>query len=360
MAVLKPSPNKLFILILIASTGCYSGPPQTNEQRFLESHNLDVASRHDSGVCTSAACEGEDCTMAGCHNAASTDIIAFAIAGTVFDSQDLNNAYVNSTASIEFYTGQGGSGELIKSLGVDDYGNFYSTEPITSFAYPTLRYQDTLGIVRYAHMPKPTAPTIPSNCNFCHQLAMPLSETPVLGNPQYLRINPTITSDARTDTGYHQSFTADPGPNCMDSACHGTGGTATQFTVAGVVKRTDTGDPYDLNDASIGLFVQECDDQRYNCQSSAAPEDVVPQIFNPKLLIEVNNRGHFYTTQPIDWTVPTYASLANYDNNTLCRNIKHMISAVPGTGDCYSCHDDATEPTLTINSALTESEKCAL
>ncbi|MCG6971319.1 MAG: hypothetical protein LJE85_16250, partial [Gammaproteobacteria bacterium] len=243
------------------------------------------------------------------------------------------------------------------------YGNFYSTEPITTNAFPALRYQDGLGNTRVVYMPRPVAPTVPGSCNFCHQIAIPptvfenLSE---FDDPKYLRISTGVVSSAGADTNYHLSIV--PGPNCLDGACHGSPGTATLFTMAGAVQQTETGDLYTLADAALGLFPEECDDQRYNCQSGAT--DPVLRTKTPKLFIGINSLGHFYTTQPIDWTLPTYPTLANYDANNACRNIKHMLSAVPqaNTGNCYSCHDGATQPPITIMGILDPKnpvEKCA-
>jgi hypothetical protein len=280
----------------------------------------------------------------------------------VFNYQDLNNPYVNSTASIEFYSEVGGGGELLKSLGVDAYGNFYSTESITTATYPALRYQDNLGNTRVVHMPRPVAPTVPGACNFCHQIAVPptvVEDLPEFDDPKYLRISTGVISSAGADTNYHLSD--DPGSNCLDSTCHGTPGTATVFTLAGAVQQTETGSLYTLADAAIGLFAEECDDQRYNCQSGVT--DVVLRTKTPKLFIELNSRGHFYTTQPIDWTLPTYPTLANYDDNTICRNIKHMLTDVQGNaGNCYFCHDGATQPPITIRGILDPKnpvEECA-
>jgi hypothetical protein len=331
------------------------------EEVFIESRNMGEDSLHTTAVCSSPTCEGENCSASGCHIGDSGNVV-FSVSGTVFQFQDLNQAYINSFAAIEFYTGPGGSGQLHKSLQVDAYGNFYSTEPITNLVYPALRYEDTSGI-QHVYMPRPVVPTVPSTCNFCHQLTVPPdSDLPTIDDPKHIRINNGIISNGASDTDYHQSFATPPGPNCMQSTCHGVGGAGTTFTMAGLVIQTETDQPYDLGDAAMGLFPEECDDQRYDCQSGVAPEDVIPRTKVAKAFVEINSIGHFYTNQPIDWTVNTYPTLVNYDSDTFCRNIKHMphdANQQPlADGNCYTCHNGATA--ISISGLPNPSEQCAL
>jgi hypothetical protein len=326
--------NPLFFIIFLALTGCSAGDTEPFSRKKLESENLDTISLHADGVCTSSACEGENCTSSQCHGEGSGNTV-FTLAGTVFDAQNLNNPTINSNAAIEFYSQTSGTGELIKSLGVDAFGNFYTTEPITTAANPALRYEDANGGSRVVHMPNRITPSVAGTCNSCHSIAVPLTvfdDLPTFDNPKYLRISDGIISSALADTNYH--LNGDPGLDCLNSTCHGSGGsaTATVFTTAGAVFET-AGGLYTLANADIGLFPEECDDQRYNCQAGVLPENVVFRTKNPKLYIEIDSRGYFYTTQPIDWTLLTYPTLANYDDTNLCQNI-------------------------TISGALTETEKC--
>jgi hypothetical protein len=368
MAVTKFSPhiailiNPLFFIIFLALTGCSAGDSEPFTRKKLESENLDTISLHADGVCTSSACEGENCTSSQCHGEGSGNTV-FTLAGTVFDAQNLNNPTINSNAAIEFYSQTSGTGELIKSLGVDAFGNFYTTEPITTAANPALRYEDANGGSRVVHMPNRITPSVAGTCNSCHSIAVPLTvfdDLPTFDNPKYLRISDGIISSALADTNYH--LNGDPGLDCLNSTCHGSGGsaTATVFTTAGAVFET-AGGLYTLANADIGLFPEECDDQRYNCQAGVLPENVVFRTKNPKLYIEIDSRGYFYTTQPIDWTLLTYPTLANYDETNLCQNIKHMVSDVQSNaGNCYFCHNDTTGSAgyITISGALTETEKC--
>lgn len=351
--------NFLFLFILIFLPGCFSGETTSVEPVVLESRQGGEDSLHTTAVCTSSTCAGEDCSASGCH-VSNTGNIVFSISGSVFQFQDLT-AYIDTFAAIEFYTGPGGSGELHKTLNVDAFGNFYSTEPITTMVYPALSYEDDNQVIRHAYMPRPLVPTIPSTCNFCHQLAAPPTELPTINDPQYIRINNGVFSSPDPDINYHQSFAIDPGPDCLNSTCHGAGSANTVFTMAGVVIDTSTGEPYALGDAALGLFPEECDDQRYGCQSAAAPEEVVTRSKVAKTYVEVNRRGHFYSTQPIDWTSSTYPTLSNYTDNVFCRNIKHMVSAVTSSdlGNCYACHG-TTQPPISISGDFSEAEKCNL
>ncbi len=350
----------LFLLTIIGLPGCFSGQTETPEAKVvLQSRNLGEDSLHTTGVCSTATCEGEDCAASGCHRADSSNT-PLVISGTVFQYQDLNLAYINSFAAIEFYSGPSGSGELIDALEVDTYGNFYSTEPITTLVYPALRYEDNQGNVRHAYMPRPVAPRAADTCNACHQLAQPSSTLPDPADLYYLRISNAMISNSNPNIDYHPN--GDKGPNCLDGTCHGAGvaATSTVFTMAGLVMEGETNTAYSLGDAAFGLFPEECDDQRYGCQSSVAKEDVVFRTRAAKTYLEINRRGHFYTTQPINWNLDTYPTLANYDPDTHCRNIKHMVSTIPAAdaGNCYSCHDGTTQALINITGKFNPDEKC--
>ena len=354
----------LFLLFLFLLPGCFSGETKEPEEEiFVESRHRGQDSLHTTSACTTPVCEGENCVTAGCHNEGSGNAV-LQISGTVFQFQDLNQAYINSFAVIEFYTGPGGSGELNRSLQVDAYGNFYSTEPLSAALYPALRYEDTDGNIHRVHMPRPTVPIQPGSCNICHTLAQPeLSFFNTTESPKYIRINNGISSSSTSDLTYHQTLPSDPGPDCLQSACHAEGNSNgyTVFTMAGLVIQTETQQPYDLGDAAIGLFPEECDDIRedennnryFPCQTGVAAEDVIPRTITPKTYVEINPRGHFYTTIPIDWsTAPTYPTLANYDAGVVCRNIQYMPhdanqQPLPD-GNCYSCHNGTITAAISI------------
>ena len=84
------------------------------------------------------------------------------------------------------------------------------------------------------------------------------------------------------------------------------------------------------------------------------------------MMLEVDHKGNFYSTIPIDWATDTYPTLANYDTNanisTPCRNRVHMLSAITSAnaGDCYSCHGGGTEPPISIHGALDKDQDCSL
>jgi len=167
-------------------------------------------------------------------------------------------------------------------------------------------------------------------------------------------MNTGVISSANSPLDYHAD--GDQGNDCLNSACHAVGNVNgyTEFTLAGVVMQTETNTAYSLGDAAVQLFYEECDFQRYGCQPGVDPLQVVFRTLPSKALAEVNRRGHFYTTQPINWNLITYATLANYDPNTLCRNIKHMLAPVPiaNGGNCYACHNGTTQPLITIKAIL--------
>ena len=548
-----------FLLLLMLLPGCFSGEVETTEEVFLESRNLGEDSLHTTAVCSTATCEGENCVESGCHNGGSDNVV-LPVSGTIFhsDSQNLNldQAYTESYATIEFYSGPGGSGELVRSLQVDFYGNFYSTEPLTTAVYPALRYHevpsDETSPIKRIYMPRPIAPILPGSCNSCHNLALPeLSSIVDPDNlPRYMRINNGVVSSSNPDLDYHSN--GDQGPDCL--TCHGAGGTETLFSMAGTVYETepllsinagadlsvnsgdtvnlhvdyaitngqtsilwendssvvisdlsgtDTADvqftapvvsqatsirfnvtvtivrdgqtnigmdtvsvtvnpaaspantpptanagqnlivqagenvaitgsgtasngtvssyqwvqlnatpsvllnnsntqtvsfvappinnspatvllaftvtddsgttgtdvvaiaitpPYSLGDAAIGLFPQECDDQRFDCQIGVLPEDVVLRTLTPKTFVEINQRGHFYTTIPIDWTNSTYPTLANYNEGVVCRNIQHMPHAGSqqplSDGNCYSCHNGTITNEISISGMADVAQQC--
>jgi len=404
MALITTSPtpsshfNLLIFLFLLSLSGCFSGETATDTEEtiVLKSRHSGVDSLHATGICASPTCKGEDCSTSGCHREGSGNPIIFRISGTVFHSQDLNQPITEPNASapdklnptIEFYTGVGGSGELYSSLEVDVYGNFYDTELLDVAVYPALRYELIDGSIYRVYMPRPIVPTKPGTCNFCHQLVEPPAIAPDINEPKYLRINdPVISSASADDLNYHAN--GDEGPNCLDIGCHSAGSPNRVFTMAGYVTKKEDGSAYDLGDAFIALFPKECDDQstydveqpngttvkvrRHDCQLDVPPENVVPRADRaPKTYVEVNARGHFYTTQAIKWgpteltdpPIPTYPTLMNLmDNNIQCRNVQHMVSAVPesNAGDCYACHNDtaqAQQPPISISATFQEAENC--
>lgn len=363
------------VAVALLSAGCNNfsseAPPPP---KSVTSANMGLASLHESGICTTSACEGSNCQTAGCHSPGDPQHGPFTVSGTVY-LQDLLTAYSSSNAVIEFYSAPGGGdANRIYSLPVDQYGNYYTTENIVtsgSGLYPALYDKDNN---RRVFMPRPMVPTRPASCNYCHSLSdatlagttpqfPDLSADPVV-YPAYMRINNGIISSAGASTAYHSSFTTDPGPHCMQSGCHSDTGTV--FSVAGNLTDSDTGSSYTLADAAIGLFAQPCLNPPSCTQTITNADGLVVTVTDrpnvPKMFLEVDDKGNFYTTTPIDWSSDTYPTLANYDANTACRNREHMLSAITGIsppGDCYSCHDGATQAAISIHGTLDAVESCS-
>ena len=355
------------LAIVLAGCNVDGGAPPPPTQ--ITSTNLGLASLHEAGVCTTSACEGTNCQNSGCHSPDDTQNGAFTVSGTVFQ-QDLTSVYSDSNAVIEFYsTPGGGDTSRLFTLPVDKYGNFYTTETIVSVGYsmyPALYDADNS---RRVFMPRPIVPIRPASCNACHGLSDPTKAgtelefpdpvtTPNPG-PPYLRLNNGVTSSAGVSTAYHYSFSpSDPGLNCMQSSCHDGTGAATAFTIAGSVVDSDSGLPYALSDAAIGLFSEPCSHPP-TCSyttTDANGDDltVFDRLKVAKLRLEVDGKGNFYSTIPIDWSTDTYPSLANYDINAVnrnyvtLRNVEHMGPTATTRGDCYFCHNNTTTPLISI------------
>ncbi|MCP4147581.1 MAG: hypothetical protein GY757_07515 [bacterium] len=81
----------------------------------LNSRNGDTASHK----------EGRDCME--CHRSGGSGKGVFTVAGTVYDSGQSN---VNPNGMVSIYSEDNGGGTLLKSVGVDGKGNFYSTEAV--------------------------------------------------------------------------------------------------------------------------------------------------------------------------------------------------------------------------------------
>jgi len=331
---------------------------------------MGLASIHEAGICTTSACEGSNCQVSGCHGPGDTQNGAFTVAGTVYQ-QDLTSPYSNSNAVIEFYSVPGGGdANRLYTLPVDKYGNFYTTEEIAgsgSGLYPALNDLDNN---RRVFMPRPMVPMGPTSCNYCHGLSdaakagteLEFPDPNTNPGPPYLRINNGIISNQNARTDYHAS--GDPGPHCMQSGCHSDTGTI--FSVAGTIVDSDTSPatPYALTDAAIGLFSEPCQ----NPPSCSVTTNINGTVVTTndrskvaKMRFELDGKGNFYSTTPIDWTTDTYASLANYNANTVCRNREHMLSKIASTipGDCYSCHDGATQTLISIHGLLDAVESCS-
>jgi len=68
---------------------------------------------------------GQNCMS--CHKSGGDGEGTFTVAGTVYNA---SGSSVSPNATVKFYTGQGGTGTLVKTIEVDGKGNFYTTNSI--------------------------------------------------------------------------------------------------------------------------------------------------------------------------------------------------------------------------------------
>jgi mono/diheme cytochrome c family protein len=101
------------------------------------------------------------------------------------------------------------------------------------------------------------------------------------------------------------------GDNCL--SCHRSGGSGEGwFTVAGTVYQPDLTTPYP--DATVRLH------------TGADGTGTLA------ITVEVDGRGNFYTTRPVDWGTGLYASVSSASDTSA------MLQVV-SSGACNSCHD---------------------
>ena len=100
---------------------------------------------------------GKDCLS--CHKSGGSGDGWFTLAGSVYNSTQ-TVPYI--TASIELRTEQSGGGTLVKSVEVDQNGNFYTTEPVD---YGSGLYVSVVGGTSTQYMP---AKVTNGACNSCH------------------------------------------------------------------------------------------------------------------------------------------------------------------------------------------------
>jgi len=103
---------------------------------------------------------GENCMH--CHQPRGPGPGLFTSAGTVYNS----DGTLSAGATVELWTGFGGSGELRVAVEADSRGNFFTTEPVEFFGdealFPFVRAADG---ERTTLMPFPTRS---GACNVCH------------------------------------------------------------------------------------------------------------------------------------------------------------------------------------------------
>ncbi|MEI6455104.1 MAG: hypothetical protein WCO93_02350 [bacterium] len=132
-------------VILLAFAGCRKSPH--SEQ--ISSHNWETESHH----------QGEDCS--GCHNSGgSAHEYLWVVSGTVYKNDSVTP---NPNGVINFWTGPLGTGNLVATLEVDGYGNFYTNSAILPAAgcYPQVR--SAVGNVQNM-----LTLNVSGSCNLCH------------------------------------------------------------------------------------------------------------------------------------------------------------------------------------------------
>lgn len=106
---------------------------------------------------------GENCM--NCHKSgteAANEGGVFTIAGSVYDTS-LTKAYTDAT--VNMYTGPGGTGILKYSIPVDKKGNFYATGGVS---FGTGLYPSVQGVTSVHHM---GSPVMTGACNSCHNVS---------------------------------------------------------------------------------------------------------------------------------------------------------------------------------------------
>jgi hypothetical protein len=102
-----------------------------------------------------------NCHVSGGGEAANEGGV-FYIAGSVYD---ISLSFANPDATVNMYTGPGGTGTLKYSIPVDKKGNFYATGGVDfgSGLYPSVQ-----GATTVHHM---SSPVMSGQCNSCHNVS---------------------------------------------------------------------------------------------------------------------------------------------------------------------------------------------
>jgi hypothetical protein len=135
----------LFLFMLLVLFSCEK--EESGEQKDLTSTSLSSESHNN----------GQDCIS--CHKSGGRGDGWFNMAGSVYNSTQ-TVPYI--TATVELRTSQSGGGTLVKSVEVDQNGNFYTTDSIN---FGSGLYVSVVGGVNTKYM----SSTITNGaCNSCH------------------------------------------------------------------------------------------------------------------------------------------------------------------------------------------------
>ena len=135
----------LALLMLSALVSCET--EESGEQKNLTSTSVSSKSHN----------VGQNCMT--CHVSGGSGEGWFIVAGSVYNSTQ-TVPYI--TASVELRTGQSGGGTLVKSVEVDQKGNFYTTNPID---FGSGLYVSVVGGTTTQYM---SSKVTTGACNSCH------------------------------------------------------------------------------------------------------------------------------------------------------------------------------------------------
>ncbi len=243
---------------------------------------------------------GQNCM--DCHYQVNNEYV-YTVAGTVYQQDDPNSYYPNST--VYFYTKPEAKGDLVLTIEVDNNGNFYTTEAVdlSIGLFPTV-----VGNANDNPLHMPSSITNGA-CNSCHD-GVGLSRILVTGNAVE-KVSAHGTTYSHTD--------GRRGQNCL--GCHNIGGTNPyQYSVAGSVYELDLTTYFP--DATIFLY-----------SGANGTGDLIATI-------EVDGNGNFYTTEPIDLGNGKGNGVYPAINGNRDGSVTHYMNESTNEGACSNsgCH----------------------
>ena len=122
----------------------------SGEQKDITSTSLSSESHNN----------GQNCMI--CHKKGGQGNGWFNIAGSVYNS---TQTFPYITATVELRTDQSGGGTLVKSVEVDQIGNFYTNNPID---FGSGLYASVIGGISTQYM---SSKITNGACNYCHDLS---------------------------------------------------------------------------------------------------------------------------------------------------------------------------------------------
>jgi hypothetical protein len=147
----KNSIYPIFVYLFISISFILSLQSCEKENEGCDEENISMAGEDDSHN------KGQNCMQ--CHVEGGEGDGCFVVAGTVYDSLQLNTV---SSGKMEFYTEPNGQGQKIETVQIDSKGNFFTTD-LFNFQglYPAVTGPN--GITNYMGSPLSSG-----QCNSCH------------------------------------------------------------------------------------------------------------------------------------------------------------------------------------------------